>query len=206
MIVKRHIAYLVVGLLLLIGIGIGLVLFASYLLPEMLESKIATILEKDAGISEFKLNFRELDLDGANLGPLRLGSPQNPALFIRSIQVDYSPGELYQKKVRNVVASGVELYAEYKNGHWGLRNFDLDRLLDRLNSDKMQEKKAADASAASFPKRIEIHNATVILILEETTYRIPFEMIIVKEEKAAHSLKAIARIYPRLRFQQSADG
>ncbi len=197
MFLKRHIAYPVVFFLLLILIGVSLLFLTSYLLPGFLESKIISILKKDAGISEFTLNFRELDLDGADLGPLRLGSPQNPALLIRSIQVDYSARELYQKKIKKIVASGVELYAEFKNGQLGLRGFDLEKLLNRLDSKKKKEKNAEDQSPLSFPERIEINNGTLVLILEETTYRLPFELVIVTEENATHILKAIARIYPR---------
>jgi len=61
---------------------------ASYLLPGLFESKLISILKKNAGISEFSLDFRQLDLKGADLGPLRLGSPQNPAVIVRSVQVD----------------------------------------------------------------------------------------------------------------------
>ena len=96
MFLKRHIAYPLVFLLLFVFVGAGLLFLTAYLLPVVLESNIISILKKDVGISEFSLNLRELDLAGADLGPLVLGSQQNPALLIRSIQLDYSPGELYQ--------------------------------------------------------------------------------------------------------------
>ncbi|NIS37741.1 hypothetical protein GWN26_01365, partial [Candidatus Saccharibacteria bacterium] len=72
-------------------------------------SKIISILKKETGITDFDLDVQELDLDGATLGSLRVGTPENPALIIRSIHIDYSPGEIYQKKVKKIVASGVEL-------------------------------------------------------------------------------------------------
>jgi hypothetical protein len=194
---KRQIAYPIIFFLLILLMSIGLYFLTSYLLPGFLESKIISILKKDAGISEFTLNFRELDLDGADLGPLRLGSPQNPALLIRSIQVDYSAGELYQKKIKKIVASGVELYAEFKNGQLGLRGFDLEKLLTRLETAKAKNKTSDDHSSPSFPQRIEINNATLICMINEKTYRLPFELVIVTEENATHILKAIARIYPR---------
>ena len=89
---KRQIAIPIIFFLLLIVIGAGLLFLTAYLLPGVLESKIISILKKDVGISEFTVNLRELDLAGADLGPLHLGSQQNPALLIRSIQVDYSAG------------------------------------------------------------------------------------------------------------------
>ena len=85
MFLKRHITYPLIFLLLFISVGAGLLFLTAYLLPGVLESRIISILKKDVGISEFTVNLRELDLAGADLGPLRLGSPQNPALLIRSI-------------------------------------------------------------------------------------------------------------------------
>ena len=194
---KRQIAYPIIFFLLLILMGIGLFFLTSYLLPDFLESKIISIIKKDTGITDFEIDFHELDLAGANLGSMRIGTPQNPALVIRSIHVDYSPGEIYQKKVKKIVANGVELYCEYKNGQLGLRGFDLKKFLAHLNSSKTENKTSDDHSYPSFPKRIEINNGTLICTLEETTYRIPFEIDIVAEKNAAHILKATARMYPR---------
>ncbi len=117
--------------MLLIVIGVGLFFLTSYLLPGFVESKIISVLKKDAGITDFALEVQELDLYGADLGSLRIGTPENPALIIRSIHVDYSPGGIYQKKVERIVASGVELYCEYKTGQLGLRGFDLAKFLSQ---------------------------------------------------------------------------
>ena len=117
--------------LLLILIGAGLFFLTSYLLPGFLESKIISILKKETGITDFALDVQELDLDGANLGSLRVGTPENPALIIRSIHIDYSPAEIYQKKIEKIVASGVELYCEYKAGQLGLRGVDLTKFLNQ---------------------------------------------------------------------------
>ena len=194
---KRQIVYPIVFFLLLILISAGLFFVSSYLLPGFLESKIISILKKDAAIADFAFDFRELDLEGADIGPLYLGNSQNPALVIRSIQVDYSPGGLYQKKIKKVVASGVELYGEYKNGRWGLRDFDLEKLLNRLDAKKQKEKISGDDSLASFPEHIEIHNGTLICMLNGKTYRIPFEIDIVPADGAVNTLNTTARLYPR---------
>ena len=118
MLAKRHIAYPLVFFLLFIGIGIGLLLLASYLLPGMLESKIISILKREAGISAFKVNIRELDLDGADLGPLQIGPQENPTLVIHSIQLDYSPGSLWQKRSTRFRSAGWIFIANMKTGNW----------------------------------------------------------------------------------------
>jgi hypothetical protein len=197
MILKRQIAYPIIFFFALVFVGAGLLFLISYLLPGFLESKILSNLKKEAGISELTLDLRELDLAGANLGPFRLGAPQNPALVIRSIQVDYSPGGLYQKKIKKIVASGVEIYGEYKNGKLGLRGFNLEKFLNQLNSTKKREKLTDDPSPAAFPEHIEIYNATLICTVNGKKFRLPFEIDILPDPAHAHILKSTARLYPR---------
>jgi hypothetical protein len=194
---KRQIAIPLIFILLLIFIGIGLFFLTSFLLPDFLESKIISILKKDAAINELALDFHELDLDGANLGSLRIGTPQNPALIIRSIHIDYSPAGIYQKKIKKISANGVELYGEFKNGRFGLRGFDLENFLAQLDSAATKKKASDDHQYPYFPQRIEINNGILICILNEKTYRVPFEMNLVQDENAAHNLKASLRLYPR---------
>jgi hypothetical protein len=197
MVFKRHIAYPLAFLLLGIIIGVGMLYLAAHLLPGALESRIVSILKKDAGISKFTLKLRELDLSGADLGPLCLGSRQNPALIIHSIQVDYSPQELYQKKIRAIVVNGVELYTEFKNGRLGLRGFDLEKLFNQLQAVYAKSKTTDDRSLPSFPQRIEINSATLICEINEQTYRIPFEMVTMAQDQAAPILNVLVHLYPR---------
>jgi hypothetical protein len=194
---KRQIAIPIILFLLLIVIGAGLFFLTSYLLPGFLESKIISILKKETGITDLDLEFQELDLTGANLGSMRIGSAQNPALVVRSIHIDYSPGEIYQKKVKKIVASGVELYCEYKNGRLGFRGFDLAKFLTKLQSDKQKDKTAANPSIPSFPQRIEIYNGILIGIANDKEYRIPFEIDIVPAKDTVNTFHATALLYPR---------
>ena len=195
--IKRQIAIPIICFLLLILIGAGLLFLTSYILPDFLESKIISIFKKDGAITDLALDFHELDLDGANLGSLRIGTPQNPALIIRSIHIDYSPAGISQKKIKKISANGVELYGEFKNGRFGLRGFDLEKFLAQLDSAATKKKDSGDHQYPYFPQRIEINNGTLICILDEKTYRIPFEMNLVQDENAAHNLKANLRLYPR---------
>ena len=192
---KRQITIPIMVFLLLVVIGTGLFFLASYLLPGFLESRIIAILNEEAGITDLALEFQELDLTGANLGSIRIGSAQNPALIVRSIHIDYSPGEIYQKKVKQIVASGVELYCEYKNGRLGLRGFDLKKLLSRLES--TAKKPAASPSDPPFPHRIEIRNGILVGIANGREYRIPFEIDMVSAEGTISALLATAHLYPR---------
>ena len=89
---RRKIVVPIMVFLLPVVIGAGLFFLASYLLPGFLESRIIAILKEEAGITDLALEFQELDLTGANLGSLRIGSAQNPALIVHSIHIDYAPG------------------------------------------------------------------------------------------------------------------
>jgi hypothetical protein len=194
---KRQIAIPLIFFLLLILIAAGHLFLTSYILPDFLESKIISILKKDAAITDLALDFHELDLDGANLGSLRFGASQNPALIIHSIHIDYSPAGIYQKKIKKISANGVELYAEFKNGRFGFRGFDVEKFLTQLDSAGTKKEVSDDHQFPYFPQRIEINNGTLICILNEKTYRIPFEMNLVREENTSHNLKASVRLYPR---------
>ena len=194
--VGRKITLAIIFLLLVLLIGVGLFFGASYLLPGLFESKLISILQKDGGISELSLDFRQMGLEGADLGPLRLGSPQNPAVIIRSVQLDYTAGELYRQKINKIVASGVELYVEHKNGRWGLRGFDVKQLLRQFNATPAKDATGGN-DARSFPNQIEINNGILIWETDETTYRLAFEVDIVPQESAAHILIATVRLYPR---------
>ncbi|MBW2433140.1 MAG: YdbH domain-containing protein [Deltaproteobacteria bacterium] len=194
--VRRKITVPIIFILLVILIGGGLFFLAAYFLPGLIESRLISILKKDAGISELSLNFRQLDLDGADLGPLRLGSPENPALIVRSVQVDYAAAELYRKKIKKIAASGVELYVEHKNGQWGLRGFDLKQLLRQFKASPANDS-AAKNGALPIPEHIDINNGLLIWASDETTYRLAFEIDVVPHESADHILVASVCLYPR---------
>ncbi len=194
---KRQITMPIIFFLLLILIGVGVLLLMSYLLPDFLESKIISILKKDAAITDLALDIHELDLDGANLGSLRIGTPENPALIIRSIHIDYSPGGIYQKKIKKISINGIEIYCELKHGRFGFRGFDLEKALAQFDSAETKKKAPDDHHYPFFPQLIEINNGTLICILNEKTYRIPFEMNLTRGENDAHNLKANVRLHPR---------
>ncbi len=194
---KRYIVYPLAILLLILISGAGTLVLTDYLLPGLLETRITSILKKDAGISEIALKLRRVGLDGADLGPFRLGSAQNPALVIQSIRVDYAPEELYQGKVKNIVASGVELHTEFKNGKPGLRGFDLAELLDRIGAPSTQHDADVDHSFSALPMRIEIKSGALFCEINGQVHRIPFEMVMTKDAGDASILDALVDLYPR---------
>jgi hypothetical protein len=194
---KRQIAYPTIFCLLLILSSLGLLFLISNLLPGFLESKIISIFKEDTGLSDFTLDFRSLNLEGAELGPLRIGPPQNPALVIHSLHIAYSLREIYQKKIKKITASGVELYCDYENGQLGFGNLDFNQLLKRLPSLQSNDAARADRSVPYFPQRIEIRNGMLIGRVNDKADRIPFEIDVAPTEAISPVLKVSIRMYPR---------
>ena len=118
---KRKIILVVRLLLLLvvvvIGLGFGLYLY----LPHYLESRVIRLLVAETGISDFAFKIRHIGISGADMGVLRIGPEQNPALTIRSAQIDYSLKGLYRQRIERMTLSGIELFGEFKDKKFSLR-------------------------------------------------------------------------------------
>ena len=131
---KRKIT-LVLGLLLVLAICfMGLLAGIHFYLPHYLESRILPELMAETGISDIAFKIRRVGFGGADLGEIRIGPSENPALLVRSVQLDYSPGELYRKKIGRVLISGIEVHGRLKNGRLFLNEIDPQKLLSRLQS------------------------------------------------------------------------
>ena len=126
---KRKIALTVRILILLTVLVIGLSAGLYFYLPHYLESRIIPQLVAETGIADFAFKVRHIGIFGADLGPLRIGPEQNPALLIRSAQIDYTPKALYQQKIERITLSGIELYGELTYGKFSLRGINLDEAL-----------------------------------------------------------------------------
>jgi hypothetical protein len=194
---KRKIGYRVAFCLLLILSSFGLLFLISNFLPAFLESKIISIFKKEVGITDFALDLHELGLKGVNLGPVRIGPPQNPALVIHSLHIGYSLRGIYQKKIKQITASGVEFHCEYKTGQLIFGSLDVDQILKGLQSTQGMDTTRVESSALFFPERIEIRNATLIGRVNGKMDRIPFEVDVTRAETAATLLTSEIRTYPR---------
>ena len=146
-------------LILLTVLVIGLWAGLYFYLPHYLESRIIPQLVAETGIADFAFKVRHIGIFGADLGPLRIGPEQNPALLIRSAQIDYTPKALYQQKIERITLSGIELYGEFKDGKFYLRGIDLDEALAKLRPKKTSIPESENALPAIFLRELEIRNA-----------------------------------------------
>jgi hypothetical protein len=194
---KRKIALTVRILILLTVLVIGLWAGLYFYLPHYLESRIIPQLVAETGIADFAFKVRHIGIFGADLGPLRIGPEQNPALLIRSAQIDYTPKALYQQKIERITLSGIELYGEFKDGKFYLRGIDLDEALAKLRPKKTSIPESENALPAIFLRELEIRNAVVIFKIDDRTYRSPFEIIVAPEKEDYNRLTLTASMYPR---------
>ena len=78
------------------------------------------IADAEAGLAEFSVNVRNIGLFHADLGSLRIGPPNEPAVEIKSVRVDYSPRSLYLRKIKKLAISGIELHYLWSQGRFEL--------------------------------------------------------------------------------------
>ena len=179
---KRKIACSLGILFLLAVLFCGLVAGIYLFLPHYLESRILSQLAAETGISDIVFNVRRIGFFGADLGEIRIGKQPNPALLIRSVQLDYSPGELYRKKLDRVVLSGIEVHGQLENGKFSLNEIDPQKVLSNLQSSQKSHPVSGPASVPVLAKRLEIRNAALILKIKDRLYRVPFEIEIRPED------------------------
>lgn len=191
---KHTIGIITIFLVLCSVVLIGVLYTFSFVLPKVLEFKLISDLEADTGISDFAFDVRELDLEGADFSNVRFGSEKRHALLIRSIQIDYSLADLYQKKIKNVIANGVELYCVYQDGKLRLRGIDLEDVIQKLQS-RIREAPATSAAGLLTVEQFIIRNATVICEINDQTYRVPFEIEMIPQNSNFNRLRFTAYIY-----------
>ncbi len=164
-------------------------------LPTYVESKVIPEIAKKAGITDFACEVRGIGFTGADLGSLRIGDDEYPALSVASIRIDYSLKELYKKHIRRVIFCGSKLYCEFKNGEFVISGFDLKKYLTQLQSKTTPS--PIDKLQPVSIERFEIRNAIVICKWRGKKIRLPFELEIVPENRDWNSLDCALQLYPR---------
>ena len=176
--------------------------FLYFNIPPYVESKLIPEIAHKAGIRDYACDVRRIGFFGADLGSVRIGNDKNPALSIASVQIDYSPKGLYKKEIKRAVLSGIELFCEYKNGEFRIREFDLKPILAQLQSSRKTAPSSTDAARTISIARLEIRNAVVIFEFKEKSLRLPIELEIVtgttdQGTSDGDVLESILRLYPR---------
>ena len=194
---KRKIALTAGGLIFFLLLLVSLFTGAYFYLPRYLESEVLPRLAADAGVSDFAVNVRNVGFFDADLGTLRIGTRENPALFVQSVQIDYSPWRLYQRKIAHITLSGIELYGEISNSEFNLRGLDFKKL--RAGWQQRENSTAAhrDTAPKIAVQNLSIRNSQAIIKNKDQSYRVPVELDIVPQDVEFKLFTITVRMYPR---------
>lgn len=172
-----------------------------FYMPSYVESELIPEIAQKAGVRDYACDVRRIGFFGADLGNIRIGTDKHPALSIASVQIDYSPKELYQKKIKRTILNGIELFCEYQNGEFKIRNFDVQNLAAKFRSSK-NNTSSLDTSRAVSVGRLEIRNSAVVFEFKGKTLRLPLELELVPLKtdgikSDGNGFKGVLRLYPR---------
>jgi hypothetical protein len=166
------------------------------LLPGILESRIIPGFAGRLGLKEFAAKVREIGLTGADIGPVIIGAENEPAVIVRSVQVDYTLGSLRQVTVKRVVLAGVEVYGAFQDGVFQFRGLDWRELV-RQPAAAGTGRAASGAGPLSIPiGRFEIHNAVMALDVGGSTVRVPFDLVATRLDFEQSLVRCTIRLYP----------
>ncbi len=194
---KHKIAFTGSLLILLAVLLFSLLTGIYFYLPHYLESKIIPQLAAQAGIAESAVKVRNIGFFGADLGALRVGPEPNPALAVRSVQIDYSPTGLYRQKIDSITLTGVELYGKIQNGGFSLRGLDMEKVLAGARPQKQPAPASKDTRPYVALENLQIRNSLVILEYKDRSYRVPFDIDIHPQDPEFSRIDVQAFFYPR---------
>jgi prepilin-type processing-associated H-X9-DG protein len=193
---KRKIAFTGGGLLFFVLLLVILLAGIYFYLPYYLQSNIIPQLAAEAGISDFAVNIRHIGFFNADLGTLRIGRQENPALVVQSVQVDYSPRSLYQQKIEKITLSGIDLYGEISGGEFKLRGLEFQKLAASWQQQEKSKAASSDTAPWVTVKYLTIRNSQIIISYEDQIYRLPVEVDIEPQDAEFNLLNIAARLYP----------
>ena len=186
-----HIVIALLAILILIGIGLALV-YAS--LPAYLQNHLLPKLAADAGLDGIDLKVRRVGLFGADLAQIRIGKTSEPGLFIDSVQIDYTPGDLMKKTIQAVTISGIELNLEYQDGR-----LKLDEALSaalKLKPAPTDDKAQKPSVVLPF-KRLMLRQSSIRLKAHDRIFTVPFKLDLLPDKDSSDRMTVEAFFWPR---------
>lgn len=164
----------------------GLVLFQG-LLISYVESRLIPRLAKEVGLEKLACEVRRIGFTGIDVGSLRIGDCDKPALTIDSIRLDYSVSGLIRSHIEKLVVGGMVLYCEFVDGKWTIRDLDVGALFAKLESKETATQKTERAFPPASFGVLELRNARIWCHRDGKQLGIPVDVEIVLKEKQGHA-------------------
>lgn len=195
----------------LLGLGfsfllISMILFCTltglyFYLPIYIESRLIPELAHNTGVRFYTCDVRRIGFFGSDLGSVRIGNDKNAAISISSVRIDYSPGDLFRKKIKKVMLSGIEVFCEYKNQEFRIRQLDLKRLMAQLEPSEKTISSSTSGLETLPIGRLEVRNTVVVFEYNGKTLRLPIELEVVpgktvKSTGEGEVVECRLRMYP----------
>lgn len=171
-------------------------LFAGYLyLPKLVTDRLPVERIQRLGFSDFSGRISKIGLFRTTAGPFVFGRAGRPALTIHSIELDYTPAELRQKKIRRIRISDIVINATVGPKGVSLPGLDL--------GDLAKESRTGGPAAGIFPaaavglEKLEVRSGMIHLAKGSSTCRIPFEADLIPAGPGVAKFDAHLRLFPR---------
>ena len=185
------VAMLVVAVVVCVAAG-ALVVGWLYL-PRLVSQRLPVDDIRQLGFDGFTGRITAIGPARTLAGPFVFGTEPRPAIFIGNVEIDYTPGGLYRKRIRRVQVSEVVINAEITPGGIVLPGFDPPS----WSTDRPQPAKGsapqtdtALSVAGVTLERLEIRRGQLNLHWGETRLRIPFSLTLTPAGDGAHRLDA----------------
>ena len=187
----------VIVLTLLIALSLALATAARYYLPAYLAEVLVKKISASTG-SPVHVQVRRSWLYGADFGNIRIGSAENPTLIIPSVQVDYSPWELYRKKrINHVHVVGAEVFTELSGGRLRLANTKRVHVIGRRQDLQSQESHMKAHLLPFSIGRLTIEGAVQVSGNGLEAERVPIKLSVAEFGKNLSKTRLSATVYPR---------
>ncbi len=173
---KRKILVLAFFLLLAASLLGCLAAVAYFFIPSYVESRLIPEIAARLGGDDITFKIRRIHFTGTDLGPIIIGDPKRPALEAETVRIDYTPAQLYKKHVERIVISGVTLHARYQDGVFTLRGLDIEEIFENLSAGEASGTDNGEMAPVISIGGLALRNATIEMIWEEKTFRIPTEI------------------------------
>ena len=193
----RNIAITGASLILLSLLLVCLLAGAYLYLPFYLETRVIPQLAANANLANYAVRVRNIGFFSADLANLRIGPRANSALFIRSVQVDYSPRSLYRQKITKITLSGIKLHGTIVNGQFKLRGVDFKKIMTDSQKREKSIQAPSDTSPPFILERLEIRDSQIIIGYDDRFYRVPVEIDLIPQDPNYNVFGVKALLYPR---------
>lgn len=193
---QRHGKRTVVTLLVL---ALVLALILSWLYVSALPNAVALLIEKyarEAGIQEFGCHVKTIGLTRTAIGPLSIGAPGKPAVYIDDISVAYFPTDLMARRVRQIKVSGLTLRGEYDDGKISLPGIDLNSFSPDLSREGKAGSPFPESALLGAVGEVVVRNALGDFVINGTRFIFPFEISATRGQETPQVVRASIRIDP----------